>query len=62
MRVKLLLTVLLLALGPACRPIQSTPNVGDQAPSFSLPDTAGVKHSIADWRGKVVVLTFWQSS
>jgi peroxiredoxin len=39
----------------------ATPGVGDKAPNFSLPDTAGVNHSLAEFRGKVVLLNFWQS-
>ena len=32
---------------------------GDKAPNFSLPDTAGVNHSLAQFRGRVVLLNFW---
>ena len=35
--------------------------VGQQAPDFSLPDTAWVNHSLSEFRGKVVHLLFWQS-
>jgi len=31
------------------------------APDFTLPDPAGKKHSIKDYRGKVVLLAFWAS-
>jgi peroxiredoxin len=31
------------------------------APDFTLPDPAGKKHSIKDYRGKVVFLAFWAS-
>lgn len=30
--------------------------VGQPAPAFSLPDTGGVRHSLADFRGRTVVL------
>ncbi|MGH8549131.1 MAG: TlpA family protein disulfide reductase [Methylococcales bacterium] len=28
-------------------------------PSFSLPDTEGKNHNIAEWKGKVLVINFW---
>jgi peroxiredoxin len=36
--------------------------VGQQAPDFSLPDTAGSYHSLSDYRGQVVLLNFWTST
>lgn len=33
--------------------------VGKQAPAFTLPDLAGGTSSLAEHRGKVVVLNFW---
>jgi len=35
-------------------------NVGDQAPDFNIPDTAWVNHHLTEWRGKVVMILFWQ--
>lgn len=35
--------------------------IGQIAPEFSLPDTAGVKVSLSDFRGKYVLLDFWAS-
>jgi peroxiredoxin len=32
---------------------------GDSAPEFSLQDTDGIPHSLAEHRGSVVVLNFW---
>ena len=29
--------------------------------SFELPDTAGKKHTLKDWKGKVIMLNFWAS-
>ena len=37
-------------------------HTGDTAPDFSAPDTAGVYHSLSDFRGQVVVLNFWRST
>ena len=34
---------------------------GNPAPSFSIPDTNGVTVSLADYKGKVVLLDFWAS-
>jgi cytochrome c biogenesis protein CcmG/thiol:disulfide interchange protein DsbE len=31
------------------------------APGWTLPDTAGTRTSLSQWRGKVVVLNFWGS-
>jgi len=39
------------------RSAPSTP--ASTAADFSLPDLAGKPHSLADWRGKLVVLNFW---
>lgn len=36
-------------------------SVGDQAPNFTIPDTAWVNHQLTDFRGKVVQLMFWQA-
>lgn len=40
---------------PACG-VADGATVGDEAPSFTLPDLEGESHSLADYRGKVVVL------
>ena len=61
MRSRKLLLLPLFVIGLACNAFVATPGVGDKAPNFSLPDTAGVNHSLAEFRGKVVLLTFWQS-
>jgi peroxiredoxin len=36
--------------------VRTAPEVGKPAPAWSLPDTKGVKHSLAQYRGKWVVL------
>jgi peroxiredoxin len=36
------------------------PEVGKAAPNFSLPDTNGKSHSLADFKGKYVVLEWYQ--
>lgn len=35
--------------------------VGDEAPNFTLTDTAGQPHTLAAYRGKPVILYFWAS-
>ncbi len=50
-----ILSLLLLALLPACRPGAALA-VGQAAPDFSLPDLDGQTHTLAEYRGKVVVL------
>jgi len=57
----LLLALVLLTL--ACR-IESTPGVGGEgegarAPEFTLPDLLGNKISLADHRGRPVIIDFW---
>jgi len=38
------------------------PHQGEQAPSITLPDTAGIMHSVpSEYVGRVVQLFFWQS-
>jgi peroxiredoxin len=56
---KLLLALVVLAV-PAI--LMAAPGVGDPAPNFTLPDTAGVNHQLTDYAGKVVSLFFWQST
>ena len=57
---KLLLALVVLAAVPAM--MMAYPAVGDPAPNFTLPDTAGVNHQLTDYAGKVVQLFFWQST
>jgi hypothetical protein len=57
---KILLALVVLAAVPAM--MMAYPAVGDPAPNFTLPDTAGVNHSLTDYAGKVVQLFFWQST
>ncbi len=46
-------------LTPAVASAGGSPQVGSAAPAFSLPDQAGAKHSLADYRGKWLVLYFY---
>jgi thiol-disulfide isomerase/thioredoxin len=39
--------------------LQSQPTVGRPVPDFNVADTAGVKHSLAAYRGQYVLLDFW---
>lgn len=60
MKKYLLMTIGLLLASPAL--VQAGPPVGSPAPNFTIPDTAGVNHSLSEYRGKVVQLFFWQST
>ena len=40
----------------------ASPGPGATAPNFTLPDTAGVNHSLVEFAGKVVLLNFWMST
>jgi hypothetical protein len=57
---KYLLALAILAAVPAI--LMAYPPVGGVAPNFTLPDTAGVNHSLYDYQGKAVQLFFWQST
>lgn len=37
------------------------PGPGSTAPKFTLVDTAGVKHSLSDFKGKTVFINWWDS-
>ena len=39
--------------------IKNQPVVGKKAPTFTLPDTAGVAKSLSNYQGKYVLLDFW---
>ena len=43
----------------AARSAPAAAAVGGAAPSFTLPDSDGKAHSLADFEGKVVVLEWW---
>jgi len=57
---KLMLALVVLAAVPAM--MMAYPAVGGPAPNFTLPDTAGVNHSLSDYAGQTVCLFFWQST
>jgi hypothetical protein len=40
---------------------QARLQVGNNAPDFTIPDTAWVNHSLSQYRGQVVLLMFWQA-
>ena len=47
----------------AAKPMSSTLKVGDMAPDFTLPSTAGGKVTLSDFRGKkTVVLAFFPAA
>ena len=60
-RVNIIL-VIAFFLTAACFPFQaegSSLHRGGKPPDFTLPDTDGKKVSLSDFKGKVVVVTFW---
>jgi peroxiredoxin len=62
------------APGKVGTPVESKPETGAestalpkqannawQVPAFRLPDLQGDSHTLADWKGKVILLNFWAS-
>src|SRR5215475_11006989 len=58
MNMKLLLTALTSLIGTAVF-AADVPSVGSNAPDFSLPDAAGKTHSLSEYKGKYVVLEWF---
>jgi peroxiredoxin len=58
MKTKLLIT-LLTSIAAGTLMAADSPKVGSAAPDFSLPDTKGKTHSLADLKGKWVVLEWF---
>lgn len=52
----LLLPLALLTVTCAAGPALASPEIGQEAPAFTLPAADGETHSLADFRGQVVVL------
>jgi cytochrome c biogenesis protein CcmG, thiol:disulfide interchange protein DsbE len=53
------LAVLLLALALPAAAAELKPWSGGSTPALELSDLEGKKHSLADYRGKVVLVNFW---
>ena len=51
-------TALISGLLLVCSAAQAAPKIGEAAPEFTLTDSKGKSQSLADFRGKVVVLFF----
>ena len=51
-----MVAVLALGLGAAAAGVVPSPEIGRPAPAFRLPDTRGAQHSLAQYRGRWVVL------
>jgi len=60
MKARALFVVMLLVLALAPSAAFAVLNVGDSAPDFNIPDTAWVYHHLTEFRGKVVMILFWQ--
>ncbi|MDQ6860681.1 MAG: peroxiredoxin family protein, partial [Verrucomicrobiota bacterium] len=58
MKTKLLLTLLAGISASAAFAVES-PKVGSPAPDFSVTDSNGQKHSLGDYKGKWVVLEWF---
>src|SRR5258707_13697221 len=58
MKIKLLLTALISLIGTALFALEPPP-VGSAAPDFSLPDAKGETHSLSQYKGKYVVLEWF---
>lgn len=57
---KALLVALPMVLALAPTAAHALLNVNDTAPDFNIPDTAWINHHLTEWRGKVVMIQFWQ--
>lgn len=53
------MTLLAVAVSAQQAPAAAKPKVGEAAPTFSLTDQNGKKHSLADYKGKWVVVYFY---
>ena len=58
MNTKILLTILMSLIGTAVFAADA-PSVGSAAPEFSLPDAKGNTHSLSEYKGKYVVLEWF---
>jgi hypothetical protein len=61
MKVKVLFAALLALALLVPGIAQARLQVGNNAPDFTIPDTAWVNHSLSQYRGQVVLLMFWQA-
>ncbi|MBI3545914.1 MAG: peroxiredoxin [Gammaproteobacteria bacterium] len=58
-RIAVLSCCSMLAISAALPAEEADVNLGQMAPDFSLPDQTGKKHSLADYRGRWIVLYFY---
>jgi thioredoxin-dependent peroxiredoxin len=58
-RARLVLTIVFASLLLGAPVLADELKVGDQAPDFSLPGSDGKTHSLADLKGKTVVLAWF---
>jgi peroxiredoxin len=54
-RLRLYVTTVLCTLAWAAL-VEAAPKIGKPAPDFTAVDSQGIKHSLADYRGKIVIL------
>lgn len=56
---KLFKAALVLVASTLSFAVSAAPQVGDEAPNFSLPGSDGNTHTLADMRGQYVVVAFF---
>ncbi|HEY9387748.1 MAG TPA: redoxin domain-containing protein [Nitrososphaeraceae archaeon] len=59
---EIVITISLLLLNVSSNSYTSSPNIGEKAPNFELPDINMKLHRLSDYRGKKIVLAFFPAA